>query len=451
VPAGAVWFLSDEHNAAISSPYGHRRVRTPNMARLAAAGTVYESCYTPSPLCLPARSALMSGRRVHEIQTYSNCNLDLTCPDPVSYAAVLGAAGVHTAYVGKTDVYAPPEDLGFTEMILGGARKAPGDSNHRRNPMAVRPGGAARGDGFGSRPDPFRSDLARVDAAVDWLRTTAPGLEDPWLLVINTSKPHFAHTVTPALWEEYADAADLPAHGADSESGRHPHAVGLRRHFETDGFTEAQVRGLRRGYYGCVSFVDAQLGRILDTIEETHLRDTAVVYGSDHGEMLGEFGLWWKCSLHEASTRVPCIAAGPGFGAGARVRTPMDLHDVRAGLMAHLGVDQPAGWTGIPVQDLAGDDPGRVAFSEYHGHGATASAYMVRRRRWKLIHYIDAPDQLFDLRSDPEELVNRAGDEPSLVDELHRELTAICDPAVENERAESFISSQLARLPAGAS
>jgi choline-sulfatase len=448
---GAVLFLSDEHNARVAGPYGHPRVETPVLDRLAAAGTVYDSCYCPSPLCLPSRSALMGGRRVHELQTYSNCNLGLPRPAPLSYGRVLADAGVHAAYVGKTDVYAPAAELGFTETILGGDRALPGDRNHRRNPMAIRPGGADRADGYGPAEDAFDGDLRKVDAAVAWLRDTAPGLDRPWLLVLNTSKPHFPHRVTPELWERYADAADLPAHGIDAASAQHPHAQNLRAHFETEQFSEEQVRGLRRGYYGCVSFVDEQLGRVLDAVDEAGLSDvTQTVYASDHGEMLGTFGMWWKCTLYEESARVPCIAAGPGFDAGVRASTPVDLHDVRAGLMKHLGVDQPADWVGAPLHELPRDDAERVVFSEYHGHGATGSAFMVRRGRHKLMHHAGetgvAACQLFDLQADPDELDDRSAREPERVAEMLDRLRRICDPAAENARAEVFIEDQLRRI-----
>ena len=110
----------------------------------------------------------------------------------------------------------------------------------------------------------------------------------------------------------------------EQASAQHPFALALRQHFETADISEAATRGLRRGYLGCVTEVDRQLGRILDALERTGLAEnTVVAYTSDHGEMLGKFGMWWKCSLYEDSTRVPLIVAGPGFTAGARVKTPV--------------------------------------------------------------------------------------------------------------------------------
>jgi choline-sulfatase len=156
--------------------------------------------------------------------------------------------------------------------------------------------------------------------------------------------------------------------------------------------------------------------------------------------------MWWKCSLYEDSVRVPCFAAGPSFPAGARVRTRVDLHDVQATAFASLGAERPTEWVGMPLTEIPMDDPERVVFAEYHGHGTRASAYMIRKGKWKYLHYIAAPDQLFDLEADPEELENVYAAHPAVAAELEQALTAICSPQEENARAEAFIEGQLAEL-----
>jgi choline-sulfatase len=267
------------------------------------------------------------------------------------------------------------------------------------------------------------------------------------VLAVNISNPHFPQYAYPELWDLYPDGGDLPAHGPDCASANHPYARDLRDHFETDLFSEEQTRGLRRGYLGCVTFVDRQLGRLLDALEESGQRaDTDVIYTSDHGEMLGKFGMWWKCSLYEDSVRVPCIAAGPSYARGRRVSTPVTLHDVQAALFASVGAERPPDWVGEPLQGVPAEDPERAVFAEYHGHGTRASAYMVRKGRWKYIHYVAARDQLFDLEVDPDEVNNLHGARPDVAREMRRELERICSPEAENERAEAFIERQLASI-----
>ena len=438
---------SDEHCAAVSSIYGHPRVHTPNMERLARMGTVYDAAYCPSPLCLPSRSAYMAGRHVHQIQCYSNCNQGLA--DFPSYGRQLAQSGVHSVHVGKTDVYRPGAELGFSEMLLPRDRAVPGDTNHGRTPLSIRQGAAARANGFGPREDAGAGDLQVVDRALEWLREEAASLSDPWVLSVQVTNPHFPHYTSPELWAEYADAGDLADHGADVASARHPYACDLRAHFETEQFTEEQVRGLRRGYLGCVTFVDRQLGRLLDELEATgQLNGTVVAYTSDHGDMLGRFGMWWKCSLYEPSVRVPLVVAGPGFESGSRSTTPVSLLDLQATTFAATDAQRPSGWRGQPLQGLRPDDDQRVAFAEYHGHGTRSGAYMVRRGTWKLIYCMEAPHLLFDLEADPDELDNRYDARPDVAASLEAELRRICDPEAENTRAHQFEREQLAAIDA---
>ncbi len=441
---------SDEHNPLYSTPYGHPSVRTPNLERLARLGTTYENCYCASPLCMPSRSAYVSGRHVHEIGAYSNCN---ALPgDYPTYGKVLAEQGVHTVHIGKTDVYAPADKLGFSEMIQPGDRARPGDTCISRHPLCIRRNAHLRADGWGvpkDRPNPHAYDEGCVEKAIEWLGRNAGTVGKPWTLEVNVGAPHFPHYVTREEWELYAQGGDLPRFGGDLDSARHPVARDLRDHFETDQFCEANVRGLRRGYLGCVTFVDRQLGRLLDAYERLGLaRDTLIVYTSDHGEMLGKFGMWWKCSLYEDSARVPLLVAGPGFRAGARVRTPVTQLDLQAALFHATASKRPKGWRGVALQRIRPDDPKRVAFSEYHGHGTRCSSYMVRKGDWKLIYHADAPQQLFDLRSDPNELRNLAETRLDVLRDLTAELRRICDPEEENRRAERTIAAQLAAIRA---
>ncbi len=438
-------FMSDEHNPLVSSVYGHPLVQTPNMERLAARGTVFQHAYCPSPLCLPSRSAFMAGKPVHQLQTYNNCNvIPFNYP---SYGGVLARQGVYTVYAGKMDVYNHSSTMGFCELLRPGDRAQPGDTHISRQPLAIRRDGPKRAAGFGPRPHPFAKDQAVVDEAVAWLRERAPRMRQPWVLVVNTGAPHFPHYVTPELWERYEAGADLPPYGPEAPPGQHPYACDLRRHFQTEAFTEEQLRGLRRGYLGRVTYVDQELGRLLDALEASgQAEETVVAYTSDHGEMLGKFGLWWKCSLYEDSVRVPLIVAGPGFAAGARVQTPVSLLDLQASLFAATGARRPEDWWGRPLQEVRVDDPDRVVLAEYHGHGTRSGAFMVRQGRWKLIYNLAAPHQLFDLATDPDELVNRASEEPEVLARLERALRRLCDPEEENRRAHQFEQEQLRRL-----
>jgi choline-sulfatase len=437
-----VILMSDEHNPLYAGPYGHPMVQTPNMDRMATEGTTYRNAYTPCPLCLPARSAFLAGLPVHRVQAYNNCNLLLDSSLP-TFGDVLSEAGIHCVFMGKTDIYRPGEAMGFTELAELRDRKPPGDVNFVRRPLAIRKGAHRRADGYGVRPSAHVHDVTVVDRAVEWIRRS-DRVSEPWVLVVNITAPHFPHVSTQELWDLYPDGGDLPAYGREVESARHPYAQDLRDHFETERFTEEQVRGLRRGYLACITFVDRQLGRLLSALEEQNALDrTDVIYTSDHGEMLGKFGMWWKCSLYEDSVRIPALAMGPDFAASREVATPVDLHDVRASIFAAASVDRPADWLGEPLQSLPTNDPKRAVFSEYHGHGTRAGAFMVRRGAWKLISYREGPDQLFDLSADPDELRNVIEGRTDVASQLDRELRRFCDPKSEDLRARDFEHRQI--------
>ena len=441
--SNVIVFMSDEHSPRYSSPYGHDFVDTPNMQGLADAGTLFEHAYCPSPLCVPSRSAFLTGKRVHEVGAYGN-NRQGIAPETRGLGAVLGEQGVHSVFIGKVHAYRPVAELGFSETIETHDLSWGFDRAQRRRPLAIRKGAEDRFDNYGPNERPWKNDVAYMDAAIDWLQTRAPGMDRPWVLYVNLVKPHFPHFCTEELWEKYRDHGDLPEHGIDAATAQHPYAADLRRHFALKHVQEHQARGLRRGYYACVSFIDGQLGRLRSALAQTGLENTTnLVYTSDHGEMLGKFGLWWKCTLLEDASRIPMIAAGPDFQSGARVATPVDLHDLQASVFSLTGARQPGGWLGAPLGTLANDDRDRVVFAEYHGHGARASSFMVRRGDWKLIHNVEAPHQLFDLGNDPEELENLYGAHPARAGELSATLAGICDPPVVNDEAEASWENQL--------
>jgi choline-sulfatase len=416
------------------------------MQWMADQGTLCERAYCASPLCLPSRSAFMAGQWVHRLGTYSNCNAGLEDMRYLSYGQALREQGVQTVHIGKTHVYRPGPELGFGEMLLPGDQAVPGDTNHRRRPLAIRPDAAERAGQYGPHPAPFSRDLEIVDAAITWLTQEAPHLDRPWLLTINLNKPHFPQWVTQELWDLYPQGGDLPEYDDTCASANHPYARDLRAHFQTDQFTEEQIRGLRRGYLGCVTFVDQQLGRLRSTLDQTGaLEQTNLIYTSDHGDMLGKFGMWWKCSLYEDSVRVPLLAVGPDFSQ-RRVQTPVSLLDAQATLFACLGAARPDDWQGQALQNIASRDDDRAVFAEYHGHGVRAAAYMLRQGPWKLMYNVEAPHLLYNLADDPEELTNLAAQHPELVAALEAKLRKICDPEIENARAFRFQEAQLAAL-----
>lgn len=429
-----VLLVSDEHNPRYSSTYGHEVVRTPHLDRLGEQGAVYESAYCPSPLCVPSRTAFMAGRYTHEIQAYNNSKV-IERRHP-SYGGVLADQGVHTLYVGGgSNLHRDPFALGFSELL---AVERTGRTLGTHSIAAERPSSKPikKTEAHGPVEGLYAPDGATIDAAIDWIRSSAPAVGRPWTMTICINPPHPPYTTEPAYWEMYRDRGGLPDHGHEQESAQHPRARDLWDNARWD-YPDDLVRELRAGYYGAVTWVDDQLGRLLDALEAGGLtEDTVVGYTSDHGEMLGKFGLWGKCSLYEDSVRVPLVVAGPGFTPGTRVTTPVSLLDLQATLFHAVGARRPEAWRGRPLQTIPNDDPQRPLLASYHGHNASAGAFMLRRGEWKLIHHSAGPHQLFNLDEDPEELVNLWPERPDVAEALETELRAICDPdAVEQDAA----------------
>ena len=191
-PLNTVLIISDEHNPFYSSVYGHGAVRTPNMERLAKAGTIFGNAYCPSPLCMPSRSAFLTGRRAHEIGVYNNCRIGLSTDLP-TYGKVLTDGGAHTAYAGKVHVFDEPDRLGFDTLLSPGDIPYPGDTLFRRKPLSIRDGAELRASAWGIKEGGLERDEQIADRAVQWLMSDAATIDSPWVLTVSFVKPHFPH------------------------------------------------------------------------------------------------------------------------------------------------------------------------------------------------------------------------------------------------------------------
>ena len=440
-----ILLMSDQHNPKVSSPYGHPFIHTPNMERLAQLGTVYESAYCASPLCVPSRSAFMTGRWPHETKIFNNCKVfEHEYP---SYGGVLAEQGVHTVFIGgAANLYRDPFALGFSELHGVHRRPKSLSKDFCRSPVPMRDTGAPATP-CGPKDGARAREIRDVDRAIEWLKTTAPSLGTPWVLTITIHAPHPPLEAPPEFWNMYEELADLPEYGAGEHSANHPYAQDLRRYQRADDVTEEKARRMRQGYYALVTHVDRQIGRLMDAWLELGLAEnTVLAYTSDHGEMLGKFGMWFKSSLYEDSVRVPLIVAGPGFAAGRRVRTPVSHLDLQAAIFETVGAERPASWAGEPLQDVADGDAERVVFAEYHGHGTRSGAFMIRQGDWKLLYNMQAPHQLFNLKEDPEELRDVWQAEREVASQLEKELRKVCDPEEVNALAHEWEARQLAEI-----
>lgn len=459
-PTNLLIIMSDQHNRRMLGCYGHDIVKTPNLDRLAAQGTLFTDAYTPSPVCVPARAAFATGKYVHQVGAWDNAiPYDGRIP---SWHHQLRDRGHHVVSIGKLHFRSAEDDNGFSEEQIG-MHIIDGEGDLlglvRDEDMPKRGGSykmarmAGPGESMYTTYD--REIAARAQV---WLREEASKhTAKPWVMFVSFVCPHFPLTAPPEHFYHYYDQdLPLPKLYDRRREPLHPYLEDYRKSFAYDEFFETpdMVKRAYAGYFGLCSYLDENVGKVLAALDNSGLRDsTRVVYTSDHGDNLGARGLWGKSTMYEESVGVPLIAAGPGFPAGQRVATPANLLDIYPLIMETAGAASAETITpahpGISITRLAaGEDAARVVFSEYHGMGSKTGAYMVRKGPWKLVHYADYEPQLFDLASDPEELNDLARDANArpVVDEMQAELRRICDPAEMSRRAKADQQELLAKV-----
>jgi choline-sulfatase len=243
----------------------------------------------------------------------------------------------------------------------------------------------------------------------------------------------------------------MPVQWQPNEWSQHPFQVWQRQKQRFDEpFDEMEIRKAIAAYYGMVTFLDHNIGKILAALKASgQLENTRVVYTTDHGEQLGEHGMWWKSSMLEASVGIPLIVAGPEIPEGKVSTTNVNLVDCFPGIVEAVGAElapQDADLPGESVFRLAQqDDRERIVFSEYHAAVSPTAAFMIRTARFKYIAYVGMPPQLFDMEADRFEIHNLA-DDPNFADvlaECDEKLREICDPEAVDARAKA---SQRARI-----
>ncbi len=438
-PKNLLVIMSDEHNPKALGCYGHPFVETPNLDRLAARGTRFSSAYCTSPVCIPARASFAVGKYIYQMGYADNADAyDGRVP---SWHHKLRGKGHQVVSIGKLHFRQPGEDHGFSEEIIPmHIIEGKGDlMGLVRSDLPVRKGAYKMANlaGPGESQYTFYDREIAARAQV-WLRETAKQHADkPWVLFVSFVAPHFPLTAPPEHFYKYYDRdLPLPKLYAQHERPDHPYLKDYRGSFNYDDyFDEAKLKKALAGYYGLCSFLDENIGHVLQALEDAGLADdTRVLYTSDHGDNLGSRGMWGKSTMFEEAAGVPLIMAGPDIPAGRVVDTPVSHVDAYPFILEAVGEAEPAllkGYPGVSLNALAqGEKPKRNVLVEYHGMGSTTGAFMIRERQYKYVFYVDYPPQLFDLAADPEELNDLAANPQyrGILDECHQRLLAMCDP-----------------------
>jgi choline-sulfatase len=412
-------FLSDHHDPKLAEP-----CRTPTLDHLKGHGTAMNTTYCQMPLCTPSRMCMLSGKQVRNCGAWFNSSV--LAPDLPTIPKTFAAAGYTTALVGKMHFGGNLQYHGFQHRPYGDLT---GNCGHQREmvdlkalgiedatPMQMRTLTA----GLTTIPESQLQEQIVARETITFLREqTAANPEKPWFLCASMSRPHFPLNAPKRHLDKYWPTGVTPPKvGRTGDSFDHPMTQGMRKGFEADRIDGDELAKARAAYFACVDYLDEVIGDLLAVLEKDGLlENTIIVYTSDHGEMVGEHGVWWKNSWHEASARVPFIFQTPAQRRGQikphQINTPVSLADLFPTLCGLAGINQPDGLDGMDLSTAVttGQEPQRgyvcsdVLFDRW---GKGTSFRMVRDGKYKYIGFADAPELLFDLEADPFEQSNLA-------------------------------------------
>lgn len=442
--------VSDQHSPRIFGAAGDPHIRTPHLDALAAAGTRFGSAYCPSPLCGPSRAAFLTGLSPRHTGVEMN-NHVLPSHLP-TFAHAMTAAGYRSVLCGRMHFIGPDQRHGFEERLVGDFGST--DVAERSNDLGIFNHSTGQdGKRLAGSSGPGRSPVMQYDEAV--ARSAVARCADhtgsaPLFMTVGFYGPHNPFTCPPDLFAHY--------HGVlsedDGEARRafyataHPAIRAWIDSRNLAGLDPTTHRRARAGYHGLVEHVDGLIGAVVEGAREALGDDLHVLYISDHGEMAGEKGMFWKSNFYEPSVGVPWIWTGPGIAAGRVVNDPVSLLDLAPTLATFAGVDWPVtdGVDLWPVLCGGEADPERSVFAQLTDRRPNVGpCAMIRRGAFKLVEYARYENPLlFNLREDPRETTDLARDprHAGIVAELRRELMARWDPA----RSEWLAASENKRM-----
>ena len=415
--------MADQLAPHFTGAYGHPLVKTPHLDALAERGARFDAAYCHSPLCAPARFSMMAGQPISKIGAWDNAS-EFSAAVP-TMAHYMRLSGYRTTLSGKMHFVGPDQLHGFDDRLTTDIYPAD---------FAWTPNWSQADE----RIDKWYHNMEVLEEAgqavttyqIDYdeevgfaarrrlLDMARDGDDRPFFMIASFIHPHDPYVARKEWWDLYNDDdIDLPDMLDPDQMDPHTKRIHHGIEADTVGFTLDQARNARHGYYANTSYFDDCVGKLIQTLDETGQRDnTIVIVVSDHGDMLGDRGVWFKMSFHERSARVPLIISGPGVNQSVvnNACTHLDLLPTLLD-MANDGGDWPE--LGIDLEGRSlwesatgGTDDVDEAFGEYCAEMTSRPIFMIRRGQYKYIHCDTDPAMLFDLSTDPMERTNLAND-----------------------------------------
>jgi len=411
--------MSDQHNPHVLGCCGDDVVKTPNLDALAENGILFENAYCQAPLCVPSRMSFLAAQQPSEIKVWRNsCVLPY---DTTTFAHSLGAAGYETALIGRMHFVGPDQWHGFEKRLVGSLTAV---HLRGRGPGLTPPLSGATGQSRSAVTvaGPGRTayqvyDEVVAGAAADYLSEKAKNQDRPFCAVVGFVLPHCPFVCPKEDWRYYYERVTLPQMPEGYLENLHPAVKLWRKNRGITDLTDEEIRRARTGYYGIVTHFDRQVGVVMDALRRSGLqKNTVVIYTSDHGEMAGEHGMWWKSNFYEGSVSVPLIVSClERFRPGRRIGEVVSLADIGPTLLDLADGEPMPAATGKSLKALLDGrqvEWSNVAFSEHAPSMGLPPTRMIRAGKWKLVHYEGYRPQLFDLDNDPGEL-HDLGEDPA--------------------------------------
>ena len=395
-------------------------LHVPNLKKIAAKSTRFKFAYTASPLCAPGRASFMSGQLPSRTHVYDNA-AEFASSIP-TYAHHLRRAGYQTCLSGKMHFVGPDQMHGFEERLTTDIYPA----DFGWTPDYRKPGeridwwyhnmGSVTGAGVAEISNQMEYDDEVAFNATRKIYDLSRGKDDrPWCLTVSFTHPHDPYVARKKHWDLYEDCKHLlpkiPAMDYE-EHDTHSKRIFDANDWRSFNITEDDIKRSRRAYFANISYIDDKVGELIEALEGTH-QEATILFVSDHGDMIGERGLWFKMTFYEGSARVPLMICNPNMEPGL-VEAPVSTIDVTPTLaeLAGISLDEVALWTeGESLVHLAqgGERTSPVAM-EYAAEASISPLVSLRYGKWKYTRCNLDGDQLFDMESDPYELKNLASD-----------------------------------------
>ncbi len=413
-------FMVDQLNGTLFPDGPADWLHAPNLKALAARSTRFANAYTASPLCAPGRASFMSGLLPSRSRVYDNA-AEFAADIP-TYAHHLRRAGYQTCLSGKMHFVGPDQLHGFEERLTTDIYPA----DFGWTPDYRKPGeridwwyhnmGSVTGAGVAEISNQMEYDDEVAYNARAKVYDLARGLDArPWCLTVSFTHPHDPYVARKKYWDLYEDCDHLqPEVPAMDYADHDAHS---RRIFDANDWrnfniSQEDIRRSRRAYFANISYLDDKIGEVLEALESTR-QEAIILFVSDHGDMLGERGLWFKMCFYEGSARVPLMISAPGMAPGL-ITDPVSNIDVCPTLCDLAGADMSEVMPWVEGQSLVylgqgGTREAPVAM-EYAAEASQAPLVSLRYGKWKFNRCTLDPDQLFDLEADPQELTNLAND-----------------------------------------